>query len=358
MSDSQPKPINDQLNNLSNIDSSYDMRRAIEELDQNVTYCVTVVIDKIAENYSYVREDGYRDAYYVTGEVSGTEHRVKVLLPTAMNSEVQSWNEGDTKVLEALISDWDLAYKQFGLLGRGVVASDTEVVDLTLDPVADALTVGSSKQDNVVAEEEKVITEAPESVEAVEEPVAVADVKPASEAPESVEPVEEPVAVADVKPASEAPESVESVEEPVPVAEAELDTDKPDESDEATLEIQESETFLEQLEPPTQLEQLAKEHVNAESRDSGGKSPRATAIPVLDDVPTLENVPTLTAVPPPQVKRFSNHTPVRPMAMLNKAQEDEDQQRTSKIIKITVGIAVGIMLLMCVCCGVLSKVGG
>ena len=127
MSDPQPTPIIDQLNTLSTIDSSYDRRQAIDDLDQDVTYSVSVVIDKIAKNYSYVREDGYRDAYYITGAISDSEHRVKVLLPTAMNSEVESWAEGETRVLEAILSDWDLAYKQFGLLGHRSIVAETEV---------------------------------------------------------------------------------------------------------------------------------------------------------------------------------------------------------------------------------------
>ncbi|MDE0816752.1 MAG: hypothetical protein OSA92_03780, partial [Pirellulaceae bacterium] len=201
MSDTHPLRINDQLNNLDNIDSSYDRRKAIDELDQDVTYSVSVVIDKIAENYSYVREDGYRDAYYITGDVSGSAHRVKVLLPTSMNSEVQSWNEGETKVIEATISDWDLAYKQFGLLGRSLIISETEVAAATLDPAVEAPSAGAPQQDDV-AEVEADVKE-PESVAPAEEPVEVeADIKE----PETVEPAEEPVEVeADIK----EPETVE-----------------------------------------------------------------------------------------------------------------------------------------------------
>ena len=62
MSDTQPIRINEQLDNLGSIDSSYEKRRAIDDLDQDVAYSVSGVIDKIAENYSYVREDGSRAA--------------------------------------------------------------------------------------------------------------------------------------------------------------------------------------------------------------------------------------------------------------------------------------------------------
>ena len=312
MSDTQPIRINDQLNNLDNIDSSYDRRKAIDELDQDVTYSVSVVIDKIAENYSYVREDGYRDAYYITGEVSDSEHRVKVLLPTAMNSEVQSWNEGETRVIEATISDWDLAYKQFGLLGRSVIISETEVTESTLGPAAEAPPEGSDQQDDVVEVE------------------------------------------ADV----EEPESVEPAEEPVDVVEVETDIAEPEDPAEATPESQEIDNFLEQMEAPTPLEQLAEEHADAEPSNSEDQDPVPTAIPLLSDVPTLKNVPTQTAVQPHQAKQFSNHAPVQPTRIFNKAQEDESQKRATKIIKITVGVAVGIMLLMCLCCGMLSQASG
>ena len=350
MSDTNHLRINDQLNNLDNIDSSYDRRKAIDELDQDVTYSVSVVIDKIAENYSYVREDGYRDAYYITGDVSDSEHRVKILLPTSMNSEVQSWNEGETKVIEATISDWDLAYKQFGLLGRSVIISETEEAESTLDPAVEAPSMGATQQDDVVEVEADI--EETESVEPAEEPAELeADIKE----PEAVKPAEEPVEVAAV---IDEPESVEPVAEPVDVVEVETDTEELEDPAEATSENQEVENFLEQMEAPTPLEQLAADHADAEPSYSEDQAPVPTAIPLLDDVPTLQNVPTRATVQPHQAKRFSNHAPVRPARILNKAQEDESQERTTKIIKITVGIAVGIMLLMCLCCGMLSQTSG
>jgi hypothetical protein len=331
MSDTHPLRINDQLNNLDNIDSSYDRRKAIDELDQDVTYSVSVVIDKIAENYSYVREDGYRDAYYITGDVSGSAHRVKVLLPTSMNSEVQSWNEGETKVIEATISDWDLAYKQFGLLGRSLIISETEVAAATLDPAVEAPSAGAPQQDDVAEVE--------------------ADVKE----PEAVEPAEEPVEVVEAEVVIEEPKPVEEREkEPVEVA---ADIVEPKDLFESTSENQEIENFLEKMESPTHLEQLAEEHADVEPSGLEDKAPTPTAIPVLDDVPTLKNVPIRAVVPPPKAKRFSSHAPVRPTRIFNQAQEDEAQERTKKIIKITVGICVGIMLLMCVCCGVFSANG-
>ena len=379
MSDTQPIRINDQLNNLDNIDSSYDRRKAIDELDQDVTYSVSVVIDKIAENYSYVREDGYRDAYYITGDVSDSKHRVKILLPTSMNSEVQSWNEGETRVIEATISDWDLAYKQFGLLGRSVIISETEEAESTLDPTGEAPSEGSTQQDDVVEVEADIeepesvdVVEAetgieePESVDVVEaetgieEPESgdVVEAETGIEEPESGESAEEPVDVVEAEADVEEPGSVQPTEELVDVVEAETDIAEPEDPDEATPESQEIDNFLEQMEAPTPLEQLAEEHTDAEPSNSEDQDPVPTAIPLLSDVPTLKNVPTQTAVQPHQAKRFSNHAPVQPTRIFNKAQEAESQKRATKIIKITVGVAVGIMLLMCLCCGMLSQASG
>ena len=331
MSDTQPIRINEQLDNLGSIDSSYEKRRAIDDLDQDVAYSVSVVIDKIAENYSYVREDGYRDAYYLTGEVSGSEHRVKILLPTVMNSEVQSWNEGETKVIEATISDWDLAYKQFGLLGRSLIIRETEVAAATLDPAVEPPSAGAPQQEDV-AEVETVI-EGSESGEPTEEPIDVVEVEAVIEESESGEPAEEPVDFVDVEAVIEEPEDPNRV---IPANQG-------------------IENFLEQTEAPTPLEQLAEEY--ADEPSDSDQIPIPTAIPLLDDVPTLKDVPIQAVVPPPKAKRFSSHAPVRPTRIFNKAQEDEAQERTKKIIKITVGICVGIILLMCVCCGVFSATG-
>ncbi|MDE0818899.1 MAG: hypothetical protein OSA92_14660, partial [Pirellulaceae bacterium] len=80
------------------------------------------------------------------------------------------------------------------------------------------------------------------------------------------------------------------------------------------------------------------------------------AIPVLGNVPTLKNVPTREAASiAPTAKRFSNHAPVRPTRLPIEVQEDETQDHAKKIIKITACICVGIILLMCLCCGIFSS---
>jgi len=352
MTDAQPTPIIDQLNALATIDSSYDRRKAIDELDQDVIYSVSVVIDKIAKNYSYVREDGYRDAYYITGDISDSEHRVKVLLPTAMNSEVESWNKGETRLLEAIISDWDLAYKQFGLLGRSSIVAETEV-----DSVADETDALASNTENI----ENAAERDPQSEESQEQDDAI---EPTEEQDVAIEPTEEQDVVAEV-------EAETAKLEPVPIEPAEtnqaeedvLDLEskaaQPGDPEEATPVNQEIENFNEQMEAPTPLEQLAADHADAQPSDSEDEISIQTAIPVLGDVPTLKDVPTrTTASTASQTKRFSNHTPVRPIGRRDEVKEDEAQDQTKKIIKITVGVCVGILVLMCLCCGVFSQASG
>jgi hypothetical protein len=382
MTDSQPTPINDQLNALDTIDSSYDKRKAIDELDQGITYSVTVVIDKIAKNYSYVREDGYRDAYYITGAISGSEHRVKVLLPTAMNSEVESWSEGETRVLLAIISDWDLAYKQFGLLGHRSIVAETEV-DSVADEVAESTpdsAVGvsdSADETDALASNTNDIGDATErdaqsegskeqddAIEPAEEPIVVDEVETetAKLEPKPVEPVEEPVIGAEVQTDDEEPEPVEPAETNQAedeVIDLESKVAQPEDPKEAPPVNQEIENFIVQMEAPTPLEQLAEDYAEAQPSDSEDKISVQTAIPVLGDVPILKGVPIRGAVSTArQPKRFSSHTPVRPIRRPTEVKEDEAQDQTKKIIKITVGVCVGIVVLMCLCCGVFSQASG
>ena len=358
MTDAQPTPIIDQLNALATIDSSYDRRKAIDELDQDVTYSVSVVIDKIAKNYSYVREDGYRDAYYITGDISDSEHRVKVLLPTAMNSEVESWNKGETRVLEAIISDWDLAYKQFGLLGRSSIVAETEV-DSVVDEVAES-TPDSAVGVSDSADETDALASNTENIENAAERDAQS--KESQEQDDAIEPAEEQDVVAEVEADNEKPEAVEPAETTQAeeeVLDLESTAAQPGDPEEATPVNQEIEDFVEQMESPTPLEQLAADHADAQPSDSEDEISIQTAIPVLGDVPTLKDVPTrTTASTASQTKRFSNHTPVRPIRRRDEVKEDEAQDQTKKIIKITVGVCVGILVLMCLCCGMLSQASG
>jgi hypothetical protein len=380
MTDAQPTPINDQLNALSTIDSSYDRRKAIDELDQDVTYSVRVIVDKIAKNYSYVREDGYRDAYYITGAISDSEHRVKVLLPTTMNNEVESWNEGETKVLEALISDWDLAYKQFGLLGRRSIVAETEV-DSVVDEVAEstpdsavAVSEAANDADPLTSDADNIedqakrdtqpegSTEQDDAIEPAEEPTVVDEVEAdtAKLEPGPVEPAEAPVVVAEVD--NKVPDPVEPAETnqaEEEVIDLESTMEQPEDPGEVTPVNQEIEDFVNQIESPTPLEQLAEEYADAKPSDAEDTISIQTAIPVLDDVPTLKDVPTRAAASTePQAKRFSYHTPVRPTRRRDEVKDDEAQDQTKKIIKITVGVCVGMMVLICLCCGMLSGAGG
>ena len=354
MTDAQPTPISDQLNVLDRIDSSYDKRKVIDELDQDVPYSVSVVIDKIAKNYSYVREDGYRDAYYITGAISDSEHQVKVLLPTAMNSEVESWNEGETINLEAFISDWDLAYKRFGLLGHRSIVAKKEV-DSVLDEVTE-LTPDSAIEMTDAANETDVLTSNTDSVADKAEPDTPSE--GSTEQENALEPVEQQVVVevkaetAEIEPL-EPVETKQAEEEVIDLQSTMAASADPEH---ATPTNQEIEDFIEQMEAPTPLEQLAEDYADAQTSISEDIIPMEATIPLLDNVPTLKNVPIREAASTaPEAGRFSNHTPVHPTRLPIEVQEDEAQDQTKKIIKITVCVCVGIILLMCLCCGMFSQ---
>jgi len=358
MTHSQPTPIYHQLNTLASIDSSYDKRRAIDELDPSVNYSVSVTIDKIAKNYSYVREDGYRDAYYITGAAAESEHRVKVLLPTAMNSEVESWNEGETILLKASISDWDLAYKQFGLLGRSSIVADKDL-DKAVDEVAEPISDSAMGAAEPADETDSPITNT-DNVQDETERDTQSDALTEQEG--AIEPEEEPIIVEEVATDNEDPESIESaeinqVQEEVIDLESEgVQAKEPEDGIPANQEL---ENFIDQMEAPTPLEQLAEEYADAPPSDSKEEISLQTAIPVIGDVPILKDVPTRGAASAaPQTKRFSNHTPVRPTRVSTKVKEGESRDQTKKIIKITVGVCVGIMVLMCLCCGMFSQASG
>jgi hypothetical protein len=393
MTHSQPTPIYHQLNTLASIDSSYDKRRAIDELDPSVNYSVSVTIDKIAKNYSYVREDGYRDAYYITGAAAESEHRVKVLLPTAMNSEVESWNEGETILLEASISDWDLAYKQFGLLGRSSIVADKDVdkaVDEVVEPISDSAMGAAEPADETDSPADETDSPADETDSPADEtdsPVDESD-SPADETDSpitntdnvqdeterdtqsdalteqegAIEPEEEPIIVEEVATDNEDPESIESAEinqAQEEVIDLESEGAQAKEPEDGIPANQELGNFIDQMEAPTPLEQLAEEYADAPPSDSKEEISLQTAIPVIGDVPILKDVPTRGAASAaPQTKRFSNHTPVRPTRLSSKVKEDESRDQTKKIINITVGVCVGIMVLMCLCCGIFSQASG
>jgi hypothetical protein len=126
--------------------------------------------------------------------------------------------------------------------------------------------------------------------------------------------------------------------------------------EDATPTNQEIEDSIEQMEAPTPLEQLAEDYADAQTSNSEDVTSLKATIPLLGNVPTLKNVPIRRAASTaPEAGRFSNHTPVHPTRLPIEVQEDEAQDQTKKIIKITVCVCVGIILLMCLCCGMFSQ---
>ena len=75
------------LQELDSIDSSYDRRRKIEAFFEDSVFTATVTAREVDRNYSYVREDGYRDGYAILGTIADVNSEVKILLPTKLNEQ-------------------------------------------------------------------------------------------------------------------------------------------------------------------------------------------------------------------------------------------------------------------------------
>ena len=111
------------LISLEKIDSSYDRRREIDKLrEANGEYSITTTAKEVARNYSYVRENGYRDGYGFLGTVKRIDSEVKILLPTSMNEEAETWRRGEEHSFTVRFLDWDSSYKHYKLLATSVIS--------------------------------------------------------------------------------------------------------------------------------------------------------------------------------------------------------------------------------------------
>ena len=111
------------LISLEKIDSSYDRRREIDKLrEANGEYSITTTAKEVARNYSYVRENGYRDGYGFLGTVKRIDSEVKILLPTSMNEEAETWSRGEEHSFTVRFLDWDSSYKHYKLLATSVIS--------------------------------------------------------------------------------------------------------------------------------------------------------------------------------------------------------------------------------------------
>ncbi|MDB4863812.1 hypothetical protein OAI33_11020 [Pirellulaceae bacterium] len=114
------------LQSLEKITSSYDKRREIDKLREvKGEYVVTTTAIEIERNYSYVREDGYRDGYGFLGALEGIDSELKILLPTSLNEEAESWSGGEEHSFTVRFLDWDSSYKHYKLLATGILSIPT-----------------------------------------------------------------------------------------------------------------------------------------------------------------------------------------------------------------------------------------
>ena len=111
------------LVSLEKIESSYEKRREIDKLrEANGEYSITTTAKEIARNYSYVRENGYRDGYGFLGTVKKIDSELKILLPTSMNEEAETWRRGEEHSFMVRFLDWDSSYKHYKLLATSVIS--------------------------------------------------------------------------------------------------------------------------------------------------------------------------------------------------------------------------------------------
>ena len=114
------------LQTLEAIDSSYDRRREVDKLrDGKGEYVITITAKEVEQNYSYVREEGYRDGFGFLGAVSGIASDIKILLPTSLNDRAKTWNAGEEHSFTVRFLDWDSPYKQYKLLATGVNTTES-----------------------------------------------------------------------------------------------------------------------------------------------------------------------------------------------------------------------------------------
>ena len=142
------------LETLEAIDSSYDRRREIDKLrDAKAEYQITITAKEVEQNYSYVREDGYRGGYGFLGTVPGIVSEVKILLPTSLNDQAKTWNAGEEHSFTVRFLDWDSPYKQYKLLGTGINTMEPPPT-LPTPPVATTATPEPKSPDTPRSEQE------------------------------------------------------------------------------------------------------------------------------------------------------------------------------------------------------------
>ena len=324
------------LQELDSIDSSYDRRRKIENLAKDSLFTIAVVASEVDRNYSYVREDGYRDGYSILGTVNSVSSAVKILLPTALNEQATNWSAGDSISLVVKVYDWDSAYKHFKLLATEV-ASDTA-------PSSPA------KVETPTPAESTLTTPVPSK--APSPPTATPPTPPKQavvESTQTMEPRPESVRKPAPEPEAKPAPNLKKVERP----KAKRSRAKPQTS-KATRAPEQNSTNQQQANT-TQAQRPVKPQAQPTAYNKTPVSLKQYNPPTLKGVPTRRNTPTFGGRTKPmqplmQSQRFTS-APTNPFEIV------QGQYKKPLILglKIFGGIFAGFLLLICVCCGLLSS---
>ena len=337
------------LQELDSIDSSYDRRRKIENLAKDSLFTIAVVASEVDRNYSYVREDGYRDGYSILGSVNSVSSAVKILLPTALNEQATNWSAGDSISLVVKVYDWDSAYKHFKLLATEVASDTTPSPPATSTP-PEVTPPSPAKVETPTPAEPTSTTPVPSK--APSPPTATPPTPPKQPVGESTQTTElrpesarKPAPEPEAKPAP----NLKKVERP----KAKRSRAKP-QTPKATRASEQNSTNQQQANT-TQAQPPVKPQAQPTAYNKTPVSLKQYNPPTLKGVPTRRNTPTFGGRTKPmqplmQSQRFTS-APTNPFEIV------QGQYKKPLILglKIFGGIFAGFLLLICVCCGLLSS---
>lgn len=330
------------LQELDSIDSSYDRRRKIEALSEDSVFTATVTAREVDRNYSYVREDGYRDGYAILGTIADVNSEVKILLPTKLNEQASNWSPSDKISLTVSLYDWDSAYKHFKLLAIDLAPTATAPPPEKRPTPASRTSIPDASTPSTVPVTSKPTEPQKENAHQAEAPSRTERPKP--------EPDSTPTTRrAKLKPEPKPKPNLQKVTRP------KTKSDKP-----ANQPHKSSTQAPTAKQPPTPSLPEPTKPLPQQDRAQHRFKQRPVnlqkyAPPTLTNVPTQRRVPTFGGATKPmeplvQSQRFTEQ-PTNPFELV----QGQFKKPLILGLKIFSGIFLGFMLLICVCCGVLSQ---
>lgn len=335
-----PENIKQTLQELETIDSSYDKRRQVDKLREAKTeYVITAIAAEINRNYSYVREDGYREGYGFLGKVEGISSGIKILLPSDWNEKAETWTVGEEHSFTVRFLDWDSPYKQYKLLATDTVSA-TKPTTAIVPTIPDSTTTTDSAS---VSTEPFSPTSEPKAEGKTVPPVVpgkTKTVRPETKAKPNIRKVQRPKAT--TKPEVES--SFKSPE--TPSRNQPVQRWKTTPTEQPAGQFQESEAAPEQT--PLSLPEQSKTYTPTPV-DLSKYSP-----PTLQGVPILERVKTFGGGHKPMTplihsQRFTEK-PRNPFEL----SQEEYKKPLILGLKIFGGIFAAFLLLSCICCGAMT----